>query len=243
MARNSGSSSRSDDRRISEGVFDNSTLMTLYDMVKRRHLSEMIGLVSTGKEANIYHGLAGRKEIALKIYCVEACDFNTMGRYVKGDTRFPSWRNKRQLIYTWAKKEYHNLMKVHGRVRCPKPIAVLNNVLVMEFIGKKGVGARRLKDSPPEDPEGYFDTIRDYVREMYRRGFVHGDLSEYNILDWNGPVLIDFSQGVLLEHPMAQELLTRDVRNILNYFRKLGVKETKEDFMDYVRKAEVENDK
>jgi RIO kinase 1 len=53
---------------------------------------------------------------------------------------------------------------------------------------------------------------------------VHGDLSEYNIMvSENQPVLIDVSQAVSLEHPMAGLMLKRDLSNLNRYFRSLGV--------------------
>ena len=53
---------------------------------------------------------------------------------------------------------------------------------------------------------------------------VHADLSEYNIMIWEGePVLFDVSQAVPLQHPMASKFLRRDVENLHRYFRKLDV--------------------
>jgi RIO kinase 1 len=61
---------------------------------------------------------------------------------------------------------------------------------------------------------------------MYKAGVVHGDLSEYNILNWDEkPCIIDLSMGVLTDHPIANDLLERDVDRVLNYFRKMGVKD------------------
>jgi len=41
---------------------------------------------------------------------------------------------------------------------------------------------------------------------------------------WNDqPVLFDISQGVPLEHPMANQFLRRDLENLHRYFKKLNV--------------------
>jgi RIO kinase 1 len=37
------------------------------------------------------------------------------------------------------------------------------------------------------------------------------------------PVLIDVGQAVMLGHPLAEEWLERDVRNIARYFKKYDV--------------------
>ena len=54
---------------------------------------------------------------------------------------------------------------------------------------------------------------------------IHADLSEYNLL-WhqNRLHVIDVSQAVEPWHPEAMEFLQRDARNIVNFFRKAGVK-------------------
>lgn len=223
-------------RKISEGVFDKSTLMSLYTLAKKGHLDEIKSIVSTGKESNVYHGLLGKKEIAIKIYCIETSGFKTMDRYIKGDHRFPKWRNRRQLIYNWAQKEFQNLSKVYRKVKCPVPIAVEKNILIMSFIGKNGVPAPRMKDASPKDPEKYLKKILKYIKEMYLLGLIHSDLSEYNVLNWKQPYIIDFSMGVLSNHPLAEELLQRDVKNILNYFSKFGIKRDEEEILKWAKK-------
>jgi RIO kinase 1 len=49
------------------------------------------------------------------------------------------------------------------------------------------------------------------------------------------PYLIDVGQGVLLDHPKAEEFLRRDVENILRYFRKYEVEKDLEDVLKWVR--------
>jgi RIO kinase 1 len=96
----------------------------------------------------------------------------------------------------------------------------------MEYIGDETAPAPELRDVQLENPEEIARKILDYAKLSYQKaGLVHGDLSEFNVLMFKGePVIIDVGQAVLLEHPMAKELLERDVKNIARYFRKLGVK-------------------
>ena len=52
------------------------------------------------------------------------------------------------------------------------------------------------------------------MKKMAESNLIHGDLSEYNILLWkNLPFIIDFSQGVRKNHPLATEFLRKDVEN------------------------------
>ena len=107
----------------------------------------------------------------------------------------------------------------------PRPIAVKNNVLIMEFIGRNGVSAPSLKEQYPKNPEKVYKTLIGYLRRLYQRAeLVHGDLSEYNIMIWKGrPIIFDMSQAVPLSHPMASFLLNRDIANINRFFSRLGV--------------------
>ena len=89
--------------------------------------------------------------------------------------------------------------------------------------------APKLKDAHVDDIKGYFNAVVEEIKKMHSLGLVHGDLSEYNILDHDGPVLIDYSMGVTLHHPMAEKLLERDVRNVVSFFKKRGVSASIED--------------
>lgn len=209
-------------KKISEAVFDSETLMSLYKLAKKEAFTEVTGVVSTGKEANVYHGFRGEEDVALKVYKVETSDFRHMSKYIRGDPRFASWKNRRQLVGMWAQKEYKNLMRVADKVSCPEPIDHHKNVLVMEFIGDEGAPAPKLKEAKLKEPQDYYEKVMEYVKQMYKLRLVHADLSEYNVLDWGKPVVIDFSAGVLLDHPQSMEFLQRDIANIVNYFRKAG---------------------
>lgn len=214
--------------KVYQRVFDESTMHTLYLLASRGYFNLLVGPVSTGKEATVYSALLGKKYVALKIYKITASGFNTMWKYLKGDPRFDFVKmGKRSLVPAWAKKEYSNLMKMQRcGVRVPKPIAVLNNVLIMEFIGEKGISAPLAKDKPPKNPKIWFNKVINYIKLMYKKeDLIHGDISEYNILNFNEePVIIDVSQSVLTGHPLAEKLLVNDIKNIIKWFEKLGVK-------------------
>ncbi len=64
---------------------------------------------------------------------------------------------------------------------------------------------------------------------------VHGDLSNYNILNQNEePVIIDVSQSVVLDNPISHELLQRDIKTLVNEYKKLGVKTSYDEVYEYV---------
>jgi RIO kinase 1 len=213
-------------KKTFKAVFDNFTNTTILRLISKGHLDGLESPISIGKEANIFTALARGKRVAVKIYRIATCDFNRMYDYIRADPRFPMLeRNRRKVILLWAQREYRNLLKAReAGIRVPTPRAVLNNVLVMEFIGDDHQPAPRLKDAWPEDPQAFFDTIIKWMQKLYAAGLVHTDLSHFNILNHNEePVFIDLSQATVLENPNAKEYLDRDIKNICTFFRKKGL--------------------
>jgi RIO kinase 1 len=220
----------SSERATLEEVFDRATFMVIYELLKSGILYEVHGVVNAGKEARVYWGKNKKgKDLAVKVYLTTSAEFRKgMLKYIEGDYRFKGVkRDTRSLIFTWAQKEYRNLEQAsRAKVRVPRPVAVKNNVLVMEFIGKNGVNASSLKEQVPSDPEEVYEVLLTYLKRLYCNAeLVHGDLSEYNIMMWNGkPVIFDMAQAVPTSHPMAEFFLRRDLANVNRFFKRLGVK-------------------
>ena len=92
----------------------------------------------------------------------------------------------------------------------------------MEFIGEKGQAAPRLRDANLSDwNQSYLQTIM-IVRRLYQRcKLIHADLSEYNLLYYKDEVwVIDVSQAVENDHPMALDFLRRDCSIVQEFFSK-----------------------
>jgi RIO kinase 1 len=220
---------RSEEMESLEEVFDRSTLMIVYRMLNRRYITKIFGVVRSGKESRVYWGLGKRnKPVALKIFLTTSAGFKR-GRmmYIKGDERFKSTRtDTRSLIAIWALKEFRNLQQAQqAGVRVPSPIKVEGNVLLMEFIGRRGIPAPLLRETPLRHPGRVYDMIAEAVRRLYQKAhLVHGDLSEYNIMmNDSAPVIFDLAQAVPPEHPMARSFLERDLVRLNDYFSKIGV--------------------
>jgi len=187
----------------------------------------MFGVVSAGKEARVYWAKNRRGEdVAVKIYLTTTAEFRkSIRQYIIGDPRFESVSGDlRKLILKWVQKEYKNLKRMYeAGIRVPKPYYAYRNILVMEFIGENGIRAPLLKEVRLTDEEyvEIYEKIVYYMKLMYNKAkLVHADLSEYNIMLYDGePVIIDVSQAVTLDHPMAMYFLLRDIKNIIRYFR------------------------
>lgn len=220
-------------------VFDNNTILALHELAEKGYFDFVEFIISTGKEAHVFRaqGHAGNYK-AVKIYKTLTTGFKNMKKYIDGDLRFKEIKhNQRELIKQWTRKEFKNLTQLNrAGIRVPLPLAFKENVLVMEFIGEK-TAAPTLKNKPVKDLKKLKKTVREWLALMVEKAkLVHADLSEYNILNFDQePVLIDCGQAVLTSHPKAKEFFERDVKNIANYFSKMGLKTTKEDYLEEIR--------
>jgi len=220
---------RSEEYEVLEEVFDRSTLMVIYDFLNKGVIGEIHGVVNAGKESRVYWGKDSEgNELAIKIYLTVSAEFRKgILKYIEGDRRFRAVkRDTRSLIFAWALKEFKNLEQaLRAKVRVPRPVAVKNNVLLMEFIGVNGERAPSMKELPPKNPARVYETLLTNLERLYKKAeLVHGDLSEYNILILRGrPILFDMAQGVPISHPMADSFLRRDLANINKFFSRLGV--------------------
>lgn len=212
--------------RTEKGVFDEFTKRTLFTLSSAGHFDELVSPLFVGKESNVFIARKGKKKVIVKIYRIQTCDFKKMYGYIRQDSRYEKLkRNRREIIFAWTQREFKNLMRAHeAGVKVPKPIAVKNNVLIEEMIGKVEP-ASQLKNQIPADPEKFIANIVRQMKKLYHKaGIVHGDLSAFNILNYNEkPFLIDFSQGTVSKSFDAKRLLTRDIHNIVVFAKKLHV--------------------
>ena len=209
-----------------ENVFDEFTFRNLFLLSSRGHFDEgSLSPLSIGKEANVFTAERDGGPVVVKIYRLETSNFKKMFEYIKQDPRYVSLaRRKREIIFAWTQREYRNLLLARkAQVRAPLPLAFMKNILVMSLVGD-GSPAHKMKDDVPGSPSVFLEGIVSEMGRFCRAGFVHGDLSKFNILNWNQrPVLIDFSQASPLKAPNALQMLGRDVRNVSDFFRRLGV--------------------
>ena len=104
-----------EDKQVSSEVFDDKTLKVLYKLANQGYLQSLNGVISTGKEANVFLGVDDdENNVAVKIYRIVTLDFKKLNEYIAGDPRFKSHGgNKRQLITAWTQKEFKNLSRLY----------------------------------------------------------------------------------------------------------------------------------
>lgn len=220
-------------------VFDQFTNRLLFKMAGQGFFEELKHTVAIGKEANVF--IADKEDgfVAVKIYRLENCNFNKMHQYIRQDPRYIGLSNsRRKTIFSWAQREFRNLLKAREVIRVPTPIIHKEHVVVMELIGHGNEPSPLLKDSPPENPEEFTNKIIENIKVLWHEAkLVHGDLSEFNIINHDEePIFIDFSQSTVTESHDALELLERDIFNLCRYFKKLGIDKDYKKLLDYILK-------
>lgn len=194
-------------------------------------------VVKSGKEAEVHLIEADKRYFALKHYKSDIKfksrkEYFTMseildsreGRAIKNNSRF----GKRVVVSSWASREYEALKKLNRvGASVPEVYHCGSDYLVIEFIGEAPDPALQLYRVSLNDYDATqsFNVITDTIAVMWEAGFVHGDLSAYNILWHNGQtVVIDFPQVVMTaNNSEAPAKLLRDVENISSYYKKYSI--------------------
>jgi RIO kinase 1 len=228
-----------------------SSLRGFYD----QHLiTDVLAQVKGGKEATVYrcaaHPTTGRDLLAAKVY--RPRQFRNLrndklyregrpilteeGRPVKAtDDRLMRAVGKKtafgvQVQHTsWLMYEYTTLLRLYeAGAAVPQPFAAAENAILMSYHGDVHRPAPTLSSVSldPDEAEELFQEVLRNVELMLRHGLIHGDLSAYNVLYWEGTItIIDFPQVTSSEaNPQALAILTRDVTRVCDYFAREGVR-------------------
>lgn len=129
---------------------------------------------------------------------------------------------------SWLSYEFMFMERLYkAGAAVPKPYACGSNAVLMSFIGDEHMAAPALNNVrlDPEEAQALFGDVMRTIELMLSEGYVHGDLSAYNILYWQGEiVLIDFPQVTDCEHNNhAHSILKRDIQRVCDYFQRAGV--------------------
>lgn len=112
-------------------------------------------------------------------------------------------------------------------MRCPRALDRSGSVILMEYFGDAYRGAPTLIEVSleMETAERLLADCLAAVELMLEDFIIHGDLSAYNILLWEGEaVVIDLPQVVdPMANPAAREIFERDVQRVCQYFGQQGV--------------------
>jgi RIO kinase 1 len=214
-------------------------------------ISDVLRVVKSGKEATVYCCAAepttGMEYAAAKVYRPR------MFRSLKNDARYREgraqldeeghelWRPRRQRgevrltdrgraarVSSWITYEHQTQQLLYeAGADVPRPLAQVGNAVLMEHIGDGSVSAPLLREVEldREETQPLFERILRNIELFLACERIHGDLSAYNILYWDGEVrVIDFAQAVDPRYSDdGYALLARDVARLCQYFARYGV--------------------
>src|SRR5512136_700346 len=151
--------------------------------------TEVVGLISAGKEADVYLARYRGAPIAIKVYRLYRTSHRGGGP-IKADSL--GWRAAHEFEITrqaWK-----------GGARVPAPARRVENMFAMRYLGDESGPAPRLQDVRLERPEEFLEKVLTGVESLTATGVVHADLSAYNILvHEEEPWFIDFSEAIRVD--------------------------------------------
>jgi RIO kinase 2 len=209
-------------------------------LVKSNVLAAFGKPLGVGKESDVYDALTSNNErVAVKFHRLGRTSFKQTRR-VRGyiaDRRHISWLYQSRLA---AEKEFEALNLVYPcGVAVPKPVSHNRHVVVMGMI--EGVELYRVPELP--EPDKVLDEILVNVKQAYQKaGVIHADLSEFNVIlkpDFH-VLIIDWPQFVKKDHPNAEMLLDRDIRNVLRFFqRRFKIQRDTQETLSSIKKQQM----
>ncbi|GAB5035607.1 atypical rio rio2 protein kinase [Nannochloropsis oceanica] len=205
-----------DGYRLTYGGYDILALKTFY---ARGHISGVGQKVGVGKESDIYVAQTeSGDEVILKFHRLGRVSF----RAVKNKRDYLQHRKSASWLYMSrlaALREFAFMKALHTN-GFPTPIPIDQNRHVVLMSRVEGFPMFQVKQGNMAEPEKVFPVCIDLIVRMARRGLVHCDFNEFNLMiDEGGRVtLIDFPQMISTSHINAKEMFERDVSGVVKFF-------------------------
>jgi RIO kinase 1 len=215
-------------------------------------ITDVLAMVKSGKEATVYccaaHPSTGLEYVAAKVYRprmfrslrndavyrASRPQVDAKGREGRGAKRWNATaketeRGRAAKINAWIRYEYETQRLLYDAgADAPRPLAQSGNAVLMEYIGgEPGTPAPLLREVTlgREEATPLFERVMRNIELWLMCDRVHGDLSAYNMLYWDGAItIIDFAQAVDPRYsPAVGDLLARDIARVCQYFARCGV--------------------
>ena len=197
-------------------AFEGYDALALHTFAERETIEGVGAPLGVGKESDVYE-VRSYRPFALKFHREGYTEFREVNREREytADHEHVSW------MYTArkaAEREYDALETLYPTVSVPRPVDHNRHAIVMERLDGVELERSRLE---PEQVVGVMELIISEMATAYEEGYVHADMSEYNVfIDSDGITVFDWPQAVPTDHENSDELLQRDVENIVSYFQR-----------------------
>jgi RIO kinase 2 len=197
-------------------TFEGYDALALRTFTERDTFDEFGAPLGVGKESDVYE-VRSYKPLALKYHREGYTQF----REVRKEREYTSDREHVSWMYTArkaAEREHEVVETLYPDVVVPQPIDHNRHAIVMEKLPGAELANAKLD---PEQATGVLDLILGEIDAAYEAGYVHADVSEYNVfVSEDGVALFDWPQAVTTDHENAAEFLRRDVENIAGYLKR-----------------------
>ena len=203
-------------------TFEGYDALALHTFAERDTVDGVGAPLGVGKESDVYEARSF-EPLALKYHREGYTNF----REVQKEREYTAEKEHRSWLYTArkaAEREYDALETLYPEVSVPKPVDQNRHAVVMEKLDGVELSRAGLES---EQVRGVLELVLEEMAAAYRAGYVHADMSEYNVfVSSEGVTVFDWPQAVPTDHENSEELLKRDVENLLGYFERKYPNET-----------------
>jgi len=197
-------------------TFEGYDALALHTFAERETISGVGAPLGVGKESDVYEAQSYRP-LALKFHREGYTNFREVmrEREYTADREHVSWQYTARKA---AEREYDALETLYPDVAVPQPIDHNRHAIVMERMDGVELSQARIES---EQVRPLLEMILQEIQTAYQEGYVHADISEYNIFVASGGITIfDWPQAVPTDHENSDELLKRDIGNIVGYVQR-----------------------
>lgn len=207
-------------------TFSGYDALALKSLLEQKIISEVGPEIGAGKESDVRLVRDDNgNDMILKVHRLGTMDF----RNTKRARGFIAEKKHLSVLYQSrlsATREFTALNDLFKEsISVPQPKGHSRHMVVQEIIeGQDLYKIKKNQFNIKTEIPILLENILSETEKAVKVGYIHGDLSEYNIrLDNNKddyPVLFDWPQYVEVSAQNAEEILEADLTNVLNYFNQ-----------------------
>jgi len=227
-------------------------IASLQDFYRQQWFDDILRLIKGGgKEASVYQCLGNQSTktqyVAAKVYRPRKfrqlrndslyregrIALDDEGHEIRDDRAMHAIQQRtafgmRLLHTSWIEHEFQTMSMLHkAGAALPEPYVSGNNAILMAYIGWDDLPAPTLNtvNLTVREAKQVLDDVLHNVEIMLENKRVHGDLSAYNILYFEGEIfLIDFPQAIDPRvNRSAYAIFRRDITRLCEYFQVQGL--------------------